>query len=138
MSAGLERFVAAQDAHWNAILAELTEGRKATHWMWYVFPQLGALGHSAMAKRYGIDDLEEARRFHAHPTLGRRLQTCMDLVLEADAPSAEDIFGPIDAKKLRSCATLFDLVKPDDVFGRVLTRYFPEGPDPATCDLLRG
>lgn len=120
----LERFVTAQDAHdvYHTALQEVKDGLKRSHWMWFVFPQIQGLGHSSMAQKYGIHSLLEAKAYLAHDTLGQRLREMMKaLPLHGDA---EDIFGKIDAMKLRSCLTLFDLVAPDDVFADFLDNYF--------------
>ena len=138
MTEALERFVQAQDPVYGTIVDELRRGRKATHWMWFVFPQLRGLGHSAIAERYEIDSLEEARAYLAHPMLGPRLHECCRLVEESVAPSAEAIFGPLDALKLRSSMTLFRSADPADrAFPAVLERYFDGQPDPLTERLLR-
>ena len=120
----LERFVTAQDAHdaYHTALQEVKDGLKRSHWMWFVFPQIQGLGHSSMAQRYGIHSLLEAKAYLEHDTLGKRLREMMKaLPLHGEA---EDIFGKIDAMKLRSCLTLFDLVAPDDVFADFLDNYF--------------
>ena len=120
----LERFVTAQDAHdvYHTALQEVKDGLKRSHWMWFVFPQIQGLGHSSMAQKYGINSLLEAKAYLEHDTLGKRLREMMKaLPLHGDA---EDIFGKIDAMKLRSCLTLFDLVAPDDVFADFLDNYF--------------
>ena len=120
----LERFVTAQDAHdvYHTALQEVKDGLKRSHWMWFVFPQIQGLGHSSMAQRYGINSLLEAKAYLEHDTLGKRLREMTKaLPLHGDA---EDIFGKIDAMKLRSCLTLFDLVAPDDVFADFLDNYF--------------
>lgn len=120
----LERFVTAQDAHdvYHTALQEVKDGLKQSHWMWFVFPQIQGLGHSSMAQKYGINSLLEAKAYLEHDTLGKRLREMMKaLPLHGDA---EDIFGKIDAMKLRSCLTLFDLVAPDDVFADFLDNYF--------------
>lgn len=132
----LARFVVAQAPHHADILAELRAGRKRTHWMWFGFPQLRGLGHSAMAEHYGIASLDEARAYLAHPVLGPRLREAAALVLAARAPSAEAIFGPVDAMKFRSSMTLFDAASPDGVFAANLARWFAGAPDPATLALL--
>lgn len=137
MSADLERFVRAQDPAYSGVLDELRRGRKVSHWMWFVFPQLRGLGQSSMAQAYAIDSLAEARAYLAHPTLGHRLRACAELVLAADAPSAQAIFGSIDARKLRSSMTLFARAEPTAaVFQDVLDRYFAGQPDPLTEALL--
>ncbi|HEX5466305.1 MAG TPA: DUF1810 domain-containing protein [Candidatus Limnocylindrales bacterium] len=137
MSADLERFVRAQDPVYGDVLEELRQGRKISHWMWFVFPQLRGLGHSPMAQAYAIDSLAEARAYLAHPTLGPRLRECADLVLAVDAPTAASIFGSIDAQKLRSSMTLFARADPTEaVFRAVLDRYFDGQPDPLTEALV--
>lgn len=133
----LERFVAAQAPVWDDVQAELRAGRKRTHWMWFVFPQLAALGRSATARHYGIAGPEEARAYLAHPVLGPRLAACCELLLQVDDRSAEAIFGAVDAMKLRSCLTLFDAVAPGTrAFAECLQKYFHGDRDPLTIDLL--
>jgi uncharacterized protein (DUF1810 family) len=132
----LERFVDAQAGVYATVLDELRAGRKRSHWMWFVFPQLRGLGHSDMALRYGIRDLAEARAYLAHPVLGPRLHECLRLVLAAPG-SADDVMGQVDAKKLRSCATLFDHAADGDPDARaVLDRWWEGAPDERTLDLL--
>ncbi len=135
----LERFVEAQDRGGTYELAagELRAGRKRGHWMWFVFPQISGLGQSPMSQRYAIASLEEARAYLEHPVLGPRLAECTRIVSELDAGSAEDIFGGIDAIKLRSSLTLFARANPGDaLFAAVLNRYFGGQADPATDRLL--
>ena len=134
---GLERFVQAQDSVYQRALAELRDGRKTSHWMWFVFPQLAGLGFSAMSERYAIRSLAEARAYLAHPVLGARLRECAQIVADSDAISTEQLFGGIDAMKLRSSMTLFAQAAPDDeVFTRVLARYYGGVPDANTLVLL--
>jgi uncharacterized protein (DUF1810 family) len=136
---GLERFVAAQDhaGTFDAALAELRAGRKRSHWMWFVFPQIAGLGQSPTSRRYAISSLEEAREYLAHPVLGPRLIECARVVGELEERSAQDVFGGIDALKLRSSMTLFARADPGNpVFGRVLDAYFGGVPDDATERLL--
>jgi uncharacterized protein (DUF1810 family) len=134
---GLERFVEAQDRAYDRALAELKSGRKRSHWMWYIFPQLEGLGHSSMARRYSIKSLDEARAYLAHPVLGMRLQKCVDTLLRLEAGTAHDIFGSPDDLKLRSCATLFaEVSPPDSAFHRLLAKYFQGQPDLHTLRLL--
>ena len=131
--ADLERFVAAQEPVWPAVVRELGAGRKTSHWMWFVFPQLKALGRSATAKHYGLDDRDEARRYFQHPVLGPRLLTCTRLVLATQGRTAHDIFGSPDDLKLRSCMTLFDAVAPEEpAFRAVLERFYGAERDPLT------
>lgn len=121
----LEMFVEAQDTVWNDVLAELGAGRKRTHWMWFVFPQLASLGQSDMAKLYGLNDLAEATEYYHHPVLGPRLDTVVGLLLQSAEPSATAIFGETDAKKLKSSATLFASVPgAPPAFERLLDRFF--------------
>jgi uncharacterized protein (DUF1810 family) len=135
----LERFVDAQDrggAYEHAV-EELRRGRKQTHWMWFVFPQVRGLGHSPMAVRYGIASLEEARAYLAHPVLGPRLRECAEILAANEGGSAAAILGSIDAVKLRSSMTLFAWADPaEPVFGLVLDRFFDGSPDAATLDRL--
>jgi uncharacterized protein (DUF1810 family) len=131
----LQRFVEAQDAGgtYERALAELRAGRKAGHWMWFVFPQPAGLGRSEMSRRYAIASASEARDYHAHPVLGPRLVACAEAVLDHDDVSAEEILGAIDAVKLRSSMTLFAAAAPQQpVFQRVLDRYFDGEPDEET------
>ena len=136
----LERFVAAQDAggSYARTLGELRSGQKLSHWMWFVFPQIAGLGTSAMSRRYAITDLDEARAYLEHPILGPRLVECARIVEDLDAGSADDIFGTMDAQKLRSSMTLFMRVgTAEPVFASVLERYFGARPDSATDELLQ-
>ncbi len=135
----LQRFVAAQDADgaYEQAAAELRRGRKTSHWIWFVFPQVAGLGHSWMSRKFAISSLEEARAYLAHPVLGRRLIECAAIVAQTQGRTAEQIFGSIDALKLRSCVTLFLRADPGEpVFGEVLARYFDGEPDPATDRLI--
>jgi uncharacterized protein (DUF1810 family) len=130
----LERFVTAQDSGgtYQHAVAELRTGRKTRHWMWFVFPQIAGLGRSAMAQAYAINNLAEAQAYLAHPVLGPRLVECAELVASHRGLSAEQIFGGIDAIKLRSSMTLFARADPDEaIFRQVIDQYF-EGPDPET------
>jgi len=134
----LERFLQAQAPIWPRVLAELAAGRKRTHWMWFVFPQLAGLGHSDMALRYAILSAGEARAYLDHPELGSRLRACCGLLLQHQDLSAHDIFGSPDDIKLRSSMTLFrEVAAPgDDAFAAVLNRYFRGQPDPLTLERL--
>jgi uncharacterized protein (DUF1810 family) len=134
---GLERFVEAQDPVYETVCRELAAGAKRTHWMWFVFPQLKALGRSATAKRFGIEGRDEAAAYWQHPVLGSRLKQCTELVLAVQSKSAHKVFGATDEMKLRSCMTLFEVVAPDEPnFGRVLDRYFAGRRDDVTVSLL--
>jgi uncharacterized protein (DUF1810 family) len=132
----LERFVQAQDnGHtYVAALEELRRGRKTSHWMWFVFPQIAGLGHSAMSQRFAISSLEEAMAYLGHPVLGPRLIECAGILAgQPQGTSAEQILGTVDAQKLHSSMTLFMRVAPDQsVFEEVLDRYFGGRPDVAT------
>jgi uncharacterized protein (DUF1810 family) len=131
----LNRFVAAQDAHgtYQQAVAELRRGRKTSHWMWFVFPQVAGLGHSPVSRTYAISSLDEARAYLAHPVLGPRLVECATIVAQTPDRTAEQVFGGVDALKLRSCATLFHRAAPQQpVFASVLARFFDGRPDPAT------
>jgi uncharacterized protein (DUF1810 family) len=135
----LARFVSAQDddGTYQRALAELRRGRKAGHWMWFVFPQIDGLGFSPTSRYYGIKSLAEARAYLAHPTLGPRLRESAAVVHGLPATSAGEVFGSIDAVKLRSSMTLFLRADPaEPVFQRVLDHYFDGVPDPATDRLL--
>lgn len=131
----LQRFVDAQDARgtYSQALDELRRGRKTSHWIWFVFPQIAGLGQSSMSRRYAISSRDEARAYLAHPILGPRLKECARIVATSPAGSAEEIFGGIDTIKLRSSMTLFLRAQPDEpLFQQVLDRYFNGTPDPAT------
>jgi uncharacterized protein (DUF1810 family) len=137
----LERFVSAQDngGTYAQALAELQVGSKSGHWMWFVFPQLAGLGHSATSRRYAISSLEEASDYLDHPVLGPRLLECAQALTSHPDRSAEDIFGGIDARKLCSSMTLFLRAAPGEtVFKTVLAQFFEGQPDPATDELLAG
>ena len=137
MNDELERFVTAQDPVFERVCVELREGRKRSHWMWFVFPQIAGLGHSSMSRRYAIADRAEAVAYLAHPVLGPRLVQCCRLVLDAKQGSLVEIFGEIDAVKFRSCMTLFSrLPGSDEVFPAALEKYCGGKADPATLDLL--
>ena len=131
----LERFVEAQDAGatYATAVAELRAGRKASHWMWFVFPQIAGLGVTEMSRRYAMLFLVEARLYLAHPILGERIEECARILTELDRGSAQDILGPVDAMKLRSSMTLFARAAPESpLFGEVLDRYFGGVADEAT------
>jgi uncharacterized protein (DUF1810 family) len=133
----LERFVSAQEGVMDGVRAELRRGRKASHWMWFVFPQVAGLGSSSTAQRYAISGLDEARAYLAHPVLGPRLVECAALAAAVERGSAQQVFGYPDDLKLRSSMTLFARAAPDEpVFGAVLDRYFDGEPDPRTLQLL--
>jgi uncharacterized protein (DUF1810 family) len=129
----LQRFLDAQDGVYDRALGELRAGRKSSHWMWFVFPQIHGLGSSAMSQRFAITSLDEAREYLADPVLGARLRECATVLAETHGRTAEQIFGGIDAQKLRSSMTLFHLAAPDEsVFRAVLDKYYAGDLDPAT------
>ncbi|WP_293573603.1 DUF1810 domain-containing protein [Phaeobacter sp.] len=133
----LEMFVEAQDTVWADVLAELKTGRKTSHWMWFVFPQLANLGQSHMAQLYGIEDLSEAQAYLAHDVLRSRLVEVCDLLLTHAGQEAEEIFGPGDAKKLRSSMTLFAAVpNAPEQFAAVLSTFYKQSPCPQTLSEL--
>ena len=138
MSADLERFVVAQEHVQPDVLRELRAGRKTGHWMWFVFPQLAGLGHSEMARFYAIGSLDEARAYLAHPVLGPRLREVAGVVAATTGRTAVEIFGSVDALKIRSSMTLFHRAAPDEpVFRDVLVRLCDGVADPETDRRLR-
>ena len=132
----LQRFVDAQERVYEAVRAELREGRKRSHWMWFVFPQLEGLGGSPTARRYAIPSLAEARAYLAHPILGSRLRECTRLVNAVRPQRIDDIFGYPDDLKFRSCMTLFAAAGDDDEFPEALRRHFGGSGDPLTLQRL--
>ncbi|MBX3568576.1 MAG: DUF1810 domain-containing protein [Rhizobiaceae bacterium] len=132
----LQRFVAAQAPVIDRVFGELRRGRKESHWMWFVFPQIAGLGHSAISRRFAIGSLDEVKAYLRHPVLGQRLLTLTGLVLE-QAGSAHDIFGNPDDMKFRSSMTLFAAAGGGAVFQRALDRFFDGSPDPQTIERLR-
>jgi uncharacterized protein (DUF1810 family) len=133
----LERFVAAQAGVIEAVQAQLRAGRKTSHWMWYVFPQIEGLGFSALAQFYALASLDEARAYLAHPVLGERLRACVALVLGVQGRSLGAIFGSPDDMKFRSSMTLFDRAAPEEpVFSQALTQFCGGEADPATLSIL--
>ena len=132
-----DRFVQAQAPVMGQVLRELGDGRKASHWMWFVFPQLAGLGHSALARHYAIGSLAEARAYLSHSVLGPRLVECAGLVNQVENRSAHEIFGSPDDLKFRSSMTLFASAQPGaSVFRAALDKYFGGTPDPLTIDKL--
>jgi uncharacterized protein (DUF1810 family) len=133
----LGRFVEAQALVIDDVLEELAAGRKRTHWMWFVFPQISGLGSTETSRRYAIRSLEEARAYLDQPVLGERLRQCTRTLLGTGATSAEQVFGDMDARKLRSSMTLFHRADPSEpLFSQVLDRWFGGRPDPETDRLL--
>jgi uncharacterized protein (DUF1810 family) len=134
---GLARFVLAQQEIYESVLAELGSGQKRSHWMWFIFPQIEGLGHSATSRYYAIKSLDEARAYLSHGVLGARLVECCEILLGLKGKSAADIFGFPDDLKLRSSMTLFaEAAESGSVFERVLEKYFNEERDKKTEDLL--
>jgi uncharacterized protein (DUF1810 family) len=134
----LDRFVEAQDAVFGRACAELAAGHKHSHWMWFIFPQLRGLGSSAMAERYAIGSLDEARAYLAHPILGSRLRRCTELVNGLEGRSAQEIFGHPDQLKFRSSMTLFARAAAgaSEPFAKALGKYFAGEEDPLSRELL--
>lgn len=133
----LERFVEAQRPVFDEVCAELAAGRKRTHWMWFIFPQLKALGRSGMAKHFGLENREEAAAYFEHALLGPRLARCCELVLGVWGRTAHEIFGTPDDLKLRSCMTLFEVVAPQEpAFSQILDRFYGGERDELTLRLL--
>ena len=133
----LQRFVDAQQATYPAALAELRQGRKQGHWMWFVFPQLKGLGSSSTALRYGIEDAAQARAYLCHPVLGPRLLECVQALLAQQGVPVVEMLGHVDALKLRSCLTLFAAVAPDPApFETALDRLYGGTRDPRTLSML--
>ena len=135
----LQRFLDAQQGIYQIALAELRTGSKESHWMWFIFPQLAGLGHSPTARHFGIGSLGEARAHLRHPLIGHRLRECLEAIVPwAGRKSAQQILGPIDALKLRSCLTLFDQVEPNGVFADGLAAFYAGQRDERTLALLNG
>jgi uncharacterized protein (DUF1810 family) len=133
----LQRFVDAQAPVWTRVRAELSAGAKASHWMWFIFPQIEGLGFSAMAQRYAVSGLDEARAYLAHPVLGPRLREAVGLLLAVDGRTARQVMGQPDDVKLRSCLTLFAHAAPaETAFREALAKYFAGEEDPATLARL--
>jgi uncharacterized protein (DUF1810 family) len=133
----LNRFVQAQERDYERALAEVSAGRKRSHWMWYIFPQFDGLGFSATSRLYSIKSVSEAEAYLSHPILGPRLTECAEAALRVDGRSAYEIFGSPDDMKLKSCATLFAQVSPaGSVFDRLLSKYFHGERDDKTLRLI--
>jgi len=133
----LARFVAAQAPIFDTALAEIARGEKRSHWMWFIFPQYAGLGRSAMAARYAIGSLAEAKAYLAHPVLGARLRLCVATLDAVQGRSAHAVFGAVDAAKVRSSLTLFDAASDEPAFAAALDRWFDGAPDARTLVLLR-
>ena len=133
----LDRFLDAQRGDYAAALAEVRRGRKTSHWMWYIFPQIAGLGQSSTARYYSIRDLEEAREYYAHPVLGQRLREISGVLLELRGSDPVAVFGGIDSMKLKSSMTLFAMAAPDDpIFQQVLDKYYGGEQDALTLRVL--
>ena len=132
----LHRFLDAQGRVYDTVLAELRAGRKSSHWIWFIFPQITGLGHSSMAQQFAITSLDEAKAYLQHPVLGPRLRACTQLVLDVNGRSAEEIFGHPDYLKFRSCMTLFSAATDHTIFKDALLKYFHGKPDQSTLDIL--
>ena len=138
MNYNLERFTQTQEYDYTEALKEIQNGRKESHWMWYIFPQLKQLGRSSVAQYYGIENLEEATEYLAHPILGDRLREISEALLELDNNDPYQVMGGIDGMKLRSSMTLFaETAGYDSVFGRVLDKFFDGQKDENTLRLLQ-
>ena len=127
----LERFVEIQELMFGRALSEIKNGRKTTHWIWFIFPQLKGLGTSLKAQYFGIDNFEEAKAYIQHPVLAKNLRSLAATLLALEGYSANDIFSEVDSMKVRSSMTLFDAVSPNDVFADVLDKYY----DGSRCEL---
>ena len=132
----LQRFADAQAAVYSQVVAELRQGRKRSHWMWFIFPQLAGLGFSAMAQRYAIASCAEAEAYLAHDVLGARLIECTRLMLDVNGKQIRDILGSPDDMKFRSSMTLFGEVSNDPIFAEAIAKYYRDGKDQATLDIL--
>ena len=136
MASDLSRFLKAQEYDYAQALREIRAGRKRSHWMWYIFPQIQGLGFSSTAQYYAIRDLNEAKDYLAHPVLGARLKEISEALLELDGLSAHEIFGYPDDLKLRSCMTLFRMADLNcEIFEQVLEKYYDGEPDRRTVEL---
>ena len=134
----LTRFITAQDPVYNDVLSELKSGQKRSHWMWFIFPEIDGLGHSAMAKRYAIKSADEAREYLSHPVLAKRLIECAETVKGIQDRSASQIFGYPDDMKFRSSLTLFASVSGEaSIFHDLITKYYTGKPDERTIEILR-
>ena len=133
----LERFLNPQELMYEQALAEIRNGRKEEHWIWFIFPQLRGIGRSRMSYHYGIQDIAEAKSYYAHPILGKRLLEATQLLLQQDKDLVE-IFGQLDAMKVKSCMTLFYHTTRDEVFMKVIDRFFSGDEDDLTLTFLQG
>lgn len=134
---GLERFVEAQKRDYNIALKEVQNGKKETHWIWYIFPQMLGLGRSCYANLYGIKNKEEAEEYLKHKVLGKRLREVTNALLEHEGKPADDIFGYPDTMKVNSSMTLFDIICPDDIFAQVLDKFYDGKRCKLTLEMLK-
>lgn len=132
----LNRFISAQERSYDAALREIKAGRKRTHWMWYIFPQIAGLGFSSTAQFYAISSMQEAKDYYAHPVLGKRLVEISEALLALDTSDAGAVMGYPDDLKLRSSMTLFLAASGDAVFQRVLDKFYSGKPDSKTLNIL--
>ena len=135
-SKNVSRFIEAQENTYSAALSEIKNGRKRTHWMWFIFPQIKGLGNTQMSVKYSINDINEAIFYVNHPILGNRLKEITGELLKIKDKSALDIFGSPDDKKLKSCMTLFSIVSQDSIFLQVLNQFFNSEKDGKTLDII--
>ena len=133
----LNRFIYAQDAKYNIILKELKNGKKETHWIWYIFPQFIGLGVSEISEYFAIKSLDEAREYLNNEVLGKRLRECCNILLGLEDKDIIEIFGEIDTMKVRSSMTLFDYIVPNDIFGKVLDKYYMGERDNLTLEMFK-
>lgn len=137
MEYNLQRFLTAQDFNYSTALEEIRNGEKRSHWIWFIFPQLAVLGQSGNAKYYGISGLDEAKAYLAHPVLAERLRVITNALLQHKGRDAVDIFGGLDAMKVRSCMTLFDTASPNDIFRKVLDTFYDGIADKLTLQYIQ-
>ena len=135
-SKNVSRFIEAQENTYSDALSEIRNGRKRTHWMWFIFPQIKGLGNTQMSVKYSINDINEAIFYINHPILGNRLKEITGELLKIKDKSALDIFGSPDDKKLKSCMTLFSIVSQDSIFLQVLNQFFNSEKDGKTLDII--
>lgn len=133
----IERFIDAQYGVYPIALKELRNGFKRTHWMWFIFPQIKGLGHSYNSNYYGLSGIEEATGYLSEPTLSHRLREISDAVLNLQSNSITDVFGNIDSMKLQSSMTIFDLASPDDIFAKILDKWYDGQRDQSTLRILQ-
>ena len=136
MNYNLQRFIDAQNGIYEKVKKELEQGCKTSHWMWFIFPQIQGLGYSETAKYYSIRSLDEAKEYLNHSILGSRLTECSQIILDLENKTAKEIFGTVDAMKLRSSMTLFSLVSDNQVFDEVISMYFNGKKDDATLRIV--